>query len=499
MNQRLSEALIEAIRKHADADALVFAGEEPLTFAGWGRAGRRLMEGLRRRVGPGTTVALWTGSARRVHVGMLACMMGGFDVALVPRRRGADARYMFDTVGATTVVGERPDEGDAVELRGLQFLDIAELEAGDGGAEAVPSPRDGRGARIYLYTSGTTGKPKAVVFDEVTLLDAYLRCAVHLGYGPGRRVAGVSPVPFAMALYASVSGLLVGSAAVRPETIRPTRLIESIETHRVTHLVLPPFMIGLLVKEIGERPELSRALATLETLAYGGSPMPPAVARRAKQLLDCSLVHVLASTEGGVMCVLQDEEHDRMFDPAAPGVCVGRPAEGLEVRLLDEAGNEVPDGTPGELVVRGRGVALGYRPESSEAFKDGWYYSSDMLVKREGFMYAVGRADEMLKIAGEKVYPVELDNLLRTHPMVEDAACFAMDDEVRGKKLGALVVPAGPVGVSDLRRHCKKYVQAAKVPGDVWFGPGIPYHGAGKVNRNTVREMCLGTERGAGS
>jgi len=455
---------------------------------------RRMLGSLQKAVAPGATVALWTNSARHCYQGLWACVLGGYDVALVPRRPDMNPpRFMFATVGADVVVadGIAAAGGEETGLAGFPLLDPERLE--EAGDEATdPTPREGRGVTVYLFTSGTTGRPKAVVFDEARIAVGMTDLAAALDWTKDTRVLSLAPVASAMSMLANQAVLLIGGLAALPQTMRPNLIINTIAQRRTDTLSVAPFLLELLTRYVEQAPAEAEKLASVQRITYSASPMPAGLVTRARRAFRAGLVGLYAATEMMVVCVMDDETHERLFDPASPGVCLGRTLEGVEIRVVDEAGAPVPDGTPGNILARAPWVAARYLGSDFDSFRDdGFYDTRDVGVHRDGLFYLVGRSDEMIKITGEKVYPVEIDLCLRTHPAVADAASFPIEDEVRGSRLGALIVPSGPVRAGDLRQLCRKYLPPAKTPADFWFGPSLPVHGPGKVNRKALQEMCL--------
>jgi long-chain acyl-CoA synthetase len=173
---------------------------------------------------------------------------------------------------------------------------------------------------------------------------------------------------------------------------------------------------------------------------------------------------------------------------------VGIPVPGVELKIIDENENEVEQGSPGQIIVRGPQVMKGYykQPEETAKFiKNGWFYTGDLgSIDEDGFVYHLGRADEVIITGGLNVYPAEVENFLLSHDNIMEAAVLGVDDEMRGKVLSAFVVKRADSDISekDVIKFLRENVADYKVPKIVSFIDSLPMVGPGKIDKKALAE-----------
>jgi oxalate---CoA ligase len=175
-------------------------------------------------------------------------------------------------------------------------------------------------------------------------------------------------------------------------------------------------------------------------------------------------------------------------------------ATGTQIAIADGAGNLLPDGQPGEVVIRGPGVMSGYvnnPAATAEAFFGDWFRTGDQGVLRDGYLFLSGRLKEMIIRGGENIAPAEIEQVLMTHPAVRDAVCFGVPDDKYGELVGAAVTLEADAEVADLIEHCRQQLAAFKVPARIDVLPAIPRTPTGKVQRRRVAEVVAQRRAGA--
>jgi long-chain acyl-CoA synthetase len=247
-------------------------------------------------------------------------------------------------------------------------------------------------------------------------------------------------------------------------------------------------MINLLT----QFPELGKYdLASLEEIAYGGSPMPPELIRRTREILPgVRLVQGYGLSETGFLTALRDDEHvGRRLTSC------GRRAPGIEVRVADASGAEVAVGETGELVARGANVMHRYwnnSKETAQAFRDGWFRTGDVGHQdADGFFYILDRLKDMIVTGGENVYSGEVEAVIYEHPAVLEAAVFGIPDPKWGELVAACVVlkPGKALSGDELIDHCRGSLANYKVPRRVEFSDTeLPKSGTGKILKRALRE-----------
>jgi acyl-CoA synthetase (AMP-forming)/AMP-acid ligase II len=339
-----------------------------------------------------------------------------------------------------------------------------------------------------IYTSGTTGKPKGVVLTHANVLAnidhsnywmPFKEHGVHLHAAPIFHIADF-PIMFAAPAF--------GACQVTIPKFSPQDFCEIVQRERVSHTVLVPTMINLLT----EFPELNKYdLTSLELIAYGGSPMAPGLIHRVRNLLpNLKLVQGYGLTESGYVTGLLDHEHtdDKLTS-------CGRPCFGIDVRVMDESGNEVAPGETGELVARGANVMRGYWNSPGETrlvFRDGLLRTGDVGYQdTQGYFYILDRLKDMIVTGGENVYSAEVEAVLYSHPAIREAAVFGIPDPKWGELVTASVVlkPGMELKSDDLIAYCRRSLANYKVPRRVEFSETeLPKNGSGKILKKVLRD-----------
>ena len=347
---------------------------------------------------------------------------------------------------------------------------------------------DPQAVLALIYTSGTTGHPKGVMVTHANVLAnvqnfnfwmRYTAAGVYLHAAPIFHIADF-PCMFAAPAF--------GACQVTIPKFDPRGFCEAVDRERVSHTVLVPTMINLLT----QFPEVKKYdLSSLQVLAYGGSPMPPDLIRRTRELLpQVKLVQAYGLSESGFLTGLQDQEHtdDRLLS-------CGRPCPGIDLRVTDDSGKPVEVGQSGELVARGANIMPGYwnNPgETALVFRDGSFRTGDIGYQdSEGYFYILDRAKDMIVTGGENVYSGEVEAAIYEHPAVREAAVFGIPDPKWGELVMACVVlkPGMVLTADELVAHCRQSLASYKIPRRVEFqGTDLPKSGSGKILKRVLRD-----------
>ncbi|WP_394842254.1 long-chain-fatty-acid--CoA ligase [Pendulispora brunnea] len=376
------------------------------------------------------------------------------------------------------------------------------LEVFDEWLEGTPSSMPSRSyaaedAVVTLYTSGTTGHPKGVRLSSRSLLGVAqaLRAAGDPWFGwNDRTVSMVSQPAFHIGgVWWLVQGLSQGSTNVLLRGFDAKQVLRIIPKYRVATTCMAPAMIQLLLLEPGCR-EVD--FSSLRAINYGGSTCPTALLREAMEVFGCGFCNAYGSTEtGNVVVSLRPEEHLEASDQRLRAV--GKPMPGVEVRILDENWEDVGTGATGHIAVRSPSNMIDYW-KNDEATRstlvDGWLMTGDAGFRdEEGYIHVSDRIRDMIISAGEKIFPAEVENVIRTHPGVEDVAVIGVPDPLWGEAVRALVVvAAGTAGTAlrpgDIIRYVRGRVGEYKVPRAVEFVESLPRNAAGKILKRELRE-----------
>jgi benzoate-CoA ligase family protein len=341
-------------------------------------------------------------------------------------------------------------------------------------------------AAIWLFSGGTTGRPKGVVqthrsFANTTALYGH----GVLGIGPSDITIAVPKLFFG---YATGANLFFpfsagASAVLFPEPSTPESIFRAIARHRPTILVNVPTMIQQM---LAHPDAAAQDLSCLRLATSAGEALPAELHERWMRAFGVDLLDGLGTAEMW-----------HIFLSNAPGACVpgtlGRVVPGFEVKLCDADGHEVPDGEVGTLWVKGESRAIGYWQQMDDtmaAFRGEWYVSGDMLRRNaDGTFSYCGRSDDMLKVSGKWVAPGELENCLLTHPAVREVAVVGVKNAAGLVKPCAFVVASAP-GTAELAAELQAFAKARlepyKYPREVVFLDALPRTHLGKVDRGAL-------------
>lgn len=367
--------------------------------------------------------------------------------------------------------------------------DLVALAASFEEAPLVAPLVDAEDLSALAYTGGTTGRPKGVM-NTYRGSAAMAQIMVAEWQWPEEvRHLVCTPLSHAGAsLFVPV--LLRGGSMVVLPAFEAGAVLEAIERHRITTMMLVPSMIYALL----DHPSFSETdLSSLQTVYYGASPMSPTRLQEAIRAMGPVFFQFYGQTEcPQTVCVLRKEEHD--VDDLARLASCGRPVPWVRVGLLDDDGNEVPPGEPGELCVRGPLVMKGYRgrpEETAQALEYGWLHTGDIAKADEkGFLTIVDRKKDMIVTGGFNVFPREVEDVLAAHPEVAAVAVIGVPDEKWGEAVKAVVVArAGQtIDVDELVAFVKERKGSHQVPKSVDVVDALPLSPLGKPDKKALRD-----------
>jgi len=343
-------------------------------------------------------------------------------------------------------------------------------------------------AQIF-FTSGTTGQPKGVCLSQQNLVTSALDSVIALELNAHDVWLHAPPMFHLVDAFAIWAMTLTGGRHVITH-FEPDRFGPLVAAERITQTGLPPILIDLIVRGA----DLARYdLRSLDRISYGGSPMSDDLYHRATAALGCDLVQTYGITEvGGMVC--QQFPHDLRPAGGPRRNSVGQPVLHVDLRVIDDAGQPLPPGKIGELVVAGSRVMAGYWRDpaaTAAAMPDGWYRTGDLgMYDTEGHYGIVGRKKDMIISGGENVYPAEVENVLCAHPAVAEAAVIGVPSERWGEEIRAVVVlNAGcKVDAAQLITHCRRLIGGYKIPKVIEILPDpLPKSGPGKIAKHLIR------------
>ena len=320
---------------------------------------------------------------------------------------------------------------------------------------------------VMIYTAGLTGKPLGAVLTHRNLLtqSVLLRTICHFD----EQGIGLAVIPFYHS-FGAVANMLatlrIGACVVLMERFTLDAIFTAIEKEKVTYIAaVPRLFLGMLFHEGSEKYRTD----SMQVCITGGAAMPPEFIPVFEKRFGVKIMEGYGLTEASPVA-----SFSRLDMPQKPG-SIGIPIPGVEARIVDETGSEVPRETIGELILRGENVMKGYyRDEAmtAQVIKGGWLYTSDLgRMDREGYIFITGRKKRMIITSGFNVYPREIEIVLSLHPAVREARIVGKEDLLRGEIVKAIIVkkPGVEIEERELLKHCRTYLSSYKVPREVEF------------------------------
>lgn len=475
--------------------------ERSLTYAQWNARARRIanaLSGMGVTAGDRVAVMSYNSMELLEIVGGLS-KLSAIAVLLNYRLREQEIAYILSDcqakvaiagAGLVSVVDRaRPQAasdityiavGDEVPANWLSYEDILAASS-----EEVPNVEGGLGSSMS-YTSGTTGKPKGAYrprgvppMDVMMLIQAFelAESDVHLLAGPYYH----SAPSFFVSLHA-----LLGSTIVIQPKYDPVDALHLIDRHKVTTTFMAPTLLHRLCDVPAD--VLSQYnTSSLRSIILGGAPCPFVLKERAIKRFGEVVWEFYGATETGIVTLLRPEDQLRK-----PGSC-GKVGPGQQIRLLDPAGREVPDGTPGEMWARNDWLAEYYnKPEATaKNMHDGFFSVGDIAYKdAEGYYFICDRKIDMIVSGGVNIYPAEIEAVLTAHPAVADVAVVGVPDDYWGESVKAVVelLPKASATADELIAFCNERLADYKRPRSIDFVSELPRNPAGKLLKKNIRD-----------
>ncbi|HET7573906.1 MAG TPA: long-chain fatty acid--CoA ligase [Solirubrobacterales bacterium] len=406
------------------------------------------------------------------------------------------------------------DSGAKLLLAWHSFADEAAAGGADAGAELIEVEPGGFAAMlaerepatevvdtdaddtaVILYTSGTTGKPKGAELTHANLArNAEVSSRTTCEIGAGDVVFGGLPLFHSfgqtVAMNASLS---VGACLTLVPKFDPGEALATMQRDRVTHFYGVPTMFGALLHHPGREEFDTSALRTCIT---GGASMPVEVLRGFEGAFGAKVMEGYGLSETSPVACSNHPDRERK-----PG-SIGTPIEGVEMKVVDEDDEEVPQGEVGEIVIRGHNVMKGYwqRPDATaEAMRGGWFHTGDMArIDEDGYFFIVDRKKDLIIRGGYNVYPREVEEVLYEHPKIREAAVVGVPHDEWGEEIGAAVVlmEGEELSPEEVSAYVKERIAAYKYPRVVWFLDELPKGPTGKILKREIEAPAAVAEGG---
>ncbi|RZO85403.1 MAG: long-chain fatty acid--CoA ligase [Oceanococcus sp.] len=356
---------------------------------------------------------------------------------------------------------------------------------------------DPESVAVQLFTSGTTGKPKAALLRHENLV-SYIVGTVEFGAAAEEDAVLVTVPPYHIAgISAVLSSTYACRRMVQLENFEATAWLKAAQDEMVTNAFVVPTMLGRIIESM-ENSRETVELPRLKALAYGGGKMPRATIERAMQLMpqvDFTNAYGLTETSSTVAVLTPDDHRLAMAsdDEAVRKriASVGKATGAVEIEIRDEQGQTVAAQQPGMIFVRGGQVSGEYKEQGSTLSEDGWFCTKDLgYLDDDGYLFLEGREDDVIVRGGENISPGEIEDVMISHPAVADVACVAIADEQWGEAVAAAVVlqPGASASVEELQALVRERLRSSRVPQRIEFRDELPYNELGKVLRRVIRQ-----------
>ncbi len=438
------------------------------------------------------------------------------DAILVPinfRARSEELSFMLNDSGVKLIVmGARYQdmlrsiEGElttlehrvTLETPGEGFHFYEDLIANASDEERFPTA-DGDDVSIIMFTAGTTGTPKGVMLSHDSFSSYILSNVEPVDMESDEKNILTVPLHHIAGVQAVMAAIYGGRTLVLQRQFDEEGWMKLVQDYSVNRAMMVPTMLKRLMDQPTFR---DYDLSSLQVITYGAAPMPLEVIKKAiAEFPGTRFINAFGQTEtASTITMLPPDDHnisedDPDFEKKLNRLAsIGKPLPDVEVRIVDEDGGDVPQGETGEIVARGSRLMKGYwnREEATrETLRGGWLYTGDLgYWDEDGYIFLSGRAKDFIKRGGEMIAPEEVEQIIMSHPGVDEAAIIGIPDIEWGERVRAVVVkkPGAEVSMEDVVEHCRPRMAGFKRPEDVVFVDELPRNPMGKVLKRVLRE-----------
>lgn len=451
-------------------------------------------------LGRGDRIALAMGNGPEVILAFLAAATCGTAAPLNPKYKQDEFAFYYDDIHARALIS-LPGTMPLAHAAATPTMQVISAVPQDDGTLAFVCERGAGTARpaeraqpddvaMILHTSGTTSRPKRVPLRHRNLAASAANIIATYQLNPADTALCVMPLFHIHGIVASMLATLAsGGTVVCPEGFSALEFWRWVESYRPTWYSAVPTMHQMLLARAERNQEIIRA-HPFRFIRSSSAPLPPVVLERLESVFGAPVLEAYGMTEAS---------HQMASNPLPP-----RPHKagtvgygvGVDVAVMDENGALLPAGARGEIVIRGANVIDGYEnnPDANAtAFTNGWFRTGDQgAIDADGYLALTGRLKELINRGGEKISPLEIDDVLLRHPAVAEALAFAVPHKTLGEDIHAAVVLKVPTTEADLREHCAARLAEFKVPRQFHILEEIPRGATGKPQRiNLAKQLGL--------
>src|SRR6195952_105510 len=435
-------------------------------------------------------IGLYGAAKVGVRLILLNSEFSGPQIKEVSEREGAKL-IIFDDEYTKAVSAAEPELG---RLRALSTNpdNDAPSESADetladliAGSEATPPPKASAHSKIIILTSGTTGTPKGANRSTPPSLAPIGGVLSHVPFKAGEVTSLPAPMFHALGFLHATIAMMLGSTLVLRRRFKPASVLADIEEHKVTAIVVVPVMLSRILDTL-DGMERKPNLSSLKIVFVSGSQLGAELATRALKDLGPVVYNLYGSTEIAFATIARPK--DLSINPATVGPVV----KGVKIRILDDNGNDLPQGEVGRIFVGNTFPFEGYTGGGHKAIIDGLMSSGDVgYFDEHGLLYVSGRDDEMIVCGGENVFPAEVEDLISGHPEVVEATALGVEDSEWGAGLRALVGKTEGASVDEeaIKSYVKDNLARYKVPREVIFLDELPRNPTGKILKRELKDL----------
>ncbi|MFH1153533.1 MAG: long-chain fatty acid--CoA ligase [Pseudomonadota bacterium] len=489
--------LEQSARFFPDKTAIIY-NDQATTFQDLHLKVNQLASGMRRLgIEKGDRIALFMPNIPEfIIVYFAAQKLGAIAVALNVQLKTDEVRHILDDSGARIIFAAK-EQATQIPKEGLDVLERVILVDGDAANEnhisriADPQALDFKAENmnagdpaVILYTSGTTGLPKGATLTQSNIVSNVNATTFHSGIKKEDVLHLFLPLFHCFGQnFIMNSSVKQGATLVMHQRFEPEPVLNAIARHKVTMFFAVPTIYIYFLNMKDREPDLS----SIRYFFTAAAVMPREVADAWHARYKMPIHDGYGLTECSPFA---SYNHDVKHKPGS----IGYPIMNVEMKIVDEEGNEVSQGKWGEICIKGPNVMKGYwrRPEeTARTIRDGWLFTGDVGAQdEEGYYFIVDRVKDMIISAGNNIYPAEVENVLYSHPAVLETAVFAMPDPIKGESVKAAVVlqPGMNPTPEELIEYCRAKMAKYKAPKQIVFVDGLPKSATGKILKRILRE-----------
>ncbi|GLE51164.1 long-chain-fatty-acid--CoA ligase FadD2 [Mycobacterium montefiorense] len=382
-------------------------------------------------------------------------------------------------LGKLRALGVNPDSDEPSGSTDETLAELIERSSSE------PAPKATKHASIIILTSGTTGTPKGANRSTPPTLAPVGGILSHVPFKANEITSLPAPMFHALGYLHATIAMFLGSTLVLRRKFKPPLVLEDIEKHKVTAMVVVPVMLSRILDAL-EKMDSKPDLSSLKIIFVSGSQLGAELANRALKDVGPVIYNMYGSTEIAFATIARPQDLEKNASTVGPVV------KGVKVKILDDNGNELPQGDVGRIFVGNAFPFEGYTGGGHKQIIDGLMSSGDVgYFDEDGLLSVSGRDDEMIVSGGENVFPAEVEDLISGHEAVVEATAIGVEDKEWGHRLRAFVVKKEGADVDEdtIKHYVRDHLARYKVPREVVFLEELPRNPTGKVLKRELREM----------